>query len=97
MHKKFYRFDWFIYFSHHKTKNTYPVELNSNLYVFYYKGKSDLFRIDVDVMLSDLNTHQLNQINGPPDHDDTRRVENVEYHRSSIGSYGCVQFTHMKL
>jgi len=74
--------------------NTCPLELNSNLYVVYYNGKSDMFRIGVDGILSNLNN---NQINGPLDYDGTRRVEIVEYHRQSIGSYGCVQLTQMKL
>jgi len=53
-----------------------------------------MFRIGVDGILSNLNN---NQINGPLDYDGTRRVEIVEYHRQSIGSYGCVQLTQMKL
>ncbi|KAK2414869.1 hypothetical protein QL285_037407 [Trifolium repens] len=59
-------------------------------------GKSNLFRIHVDVTLVDLK-HQLSQLNGHLNSHDVSRVTGVEYLRSSVCSDGNVLFTNMKL
>jgi hypothetical protein len=77
--------------------NTYPVDLNTKLAVIYYNaGKSNMFKVWVDVMLLDLKD-KLNQINRRLNHKDTRRMDNVEYRRPSTDSDESVQFTQMKL
>jgi hypothetical protein len=54
----------------------YPVKRNTHLAAIYCnKKKSNMYRINVDVMLSDLK-HQPEQFNGPHD---ARMVANVEY------------------
>lgn len=55
--------------------------------------KPNLFRIIDGVILCNLR----DQLNGLLNYDDTRRLINVEYRRPSIGSYGRVRFTKMKL
>jgi hypothetical protein len=64
--------------------------------VFCNNGKSNLFRIHVDVTLVDLK-HQLSQLNGHLNSHDVSRVTGVEYLRSSVCSDGNVLFTNMKL
>jgi hypothetical protein len=77
--------------------NTYPVDLNTKFAVIYYNaGKSNMFKVWVDVMLLDLKD-KLNQINRRLNHKDTRRMDNVEYRRPSTDSDESVQFTQMKL
>jgi len=57
--------------------NTYPVDLNTKLVTIYYnEGKSNLFRVWVDVTLSVLKV-RLDQINCWLNHRDTRMVDNV--------------------
>ncbi|AES65855.1 hypothetical protein MTR_2g049970 [Medicago truncatula] len=55
--------------------------MNTKLDAMYYNmGKPNLFRINVDVTLSDLKD-QSDWINGRLTHEDTRRMNNVEYRR----------------
>jgi len=43
-----------VFVVHCKTMNTCPIELNSTLIIVYYnKGKSNMFRINVDVTMHD--------------------------------------------
>jgi hypothetical protein len=51
--------------------------------VYYNRGKTNLFRIHVDVTLADLK-HQLTQLNGRPNFRDDRRVTDMEYHSLSV-------------
>ncbi|AES93736.1 hypothetical protein MTR_5g006910 [Medicago truncatula] len=55
--------------------------MNTKLDAMYYSmGKPNMFRINVDVTLSDLKD-QSDWINGRLNHEDTRRMNNVEYRR----------------
>jgi hypothetical protein len=75
--------------------NTYQVDLNTKLTSIYYNGgKPNLFRVWVDVTLSELKD-QLDQINHRLNNMNTRRMDNVKYHRPSTNSNGSVQFTHI--
>jgi len=60
--------------------------MSSNLIAVYYNnGKLNLFRISLDVTLSDLND-QLDKINVCLNHDERRRMVNVDYYCSPIDS-----------
>ncbi|AES88115.1 hypothetical protein MtrunA17_Chr4g0024521 [Medicago truncatula] len=59
-------------------------------------GKHNLFKVRVNVTLSDLKD-QLDQINGRLNHRGKKRVDIVEYHRLLVDSGGSVWFIHMKL
>ncbi|MCI46120.1 hypothetical protein A2U01_0067360, partial [Trifolium medium] len=68
----------------HRKMDIYPVERNTHLVAVYYnKGKTNLFRINVDVTLCDLN-HQLDQLNGRLNCRDARREADVEYRRPPV-------------
>jgi len=59
-------------------------------------GKSNLFRVRVDVTLTDLKD-QLDQINRQLNHRNIRRVDDVGYRQPSINSIGRLQFSQMML
>ncbi|MCI09969.1 hypothetical protein A2U01_0031060, partial [Trifolium medium] len=61
--------------------------------VYYNHGKPNLFRIYVDVIMSDLK-HQLNSL---LHYREQRRVTAIKYRRPSVYSKGIVVFTNMKL
>jgi hypothetical protein len=52
--------------------------------------------IRTDITFSELKDH-LDQINSQLNHRDTKRMDDVEYRRSSIDSAGAVRFSRMKL
>ncbi|KEH23138.1 hypothetical protein MTR_7g066930 [Medicago truncatula] len=60
--------------------------------VYYSRGKPNLFRVHVDVTLSNLKD-QLDQIKSRLNQRERRRVDNVEYCQSSIDSDGSTWFT----
>ena len=78
--------NWCVWFNckpHHRTMNTYPVYVNTKLVLVYYnEEKPNIFKIYVDVILYGLKDHQ-DQMNGRLIHKDTKRVDNVEYRRST--------------
>lgn len=60
--------------------------MSFNLTVIYSnKGKPNLFRISLDIILSDLND-QPNQINVCLNHGDKRKMVDVDYYCLSIDS-----------
>jgi len=66
----------------------HPIEMNTILAAVYYNiEKPSLFRVCVGVTLCDLKD-QVDQINDHLNHDDTRRMDNVEYRRPLINSDG---------
>jgi hypothetical protein len=64
--------------------------------VYYNKGKSNLFRIHINVTLIGLK-YLLSQLNVRLHFHDDKRVTNVEYHYPPVSSYRTVLFTNMKL
>jgi len=77
--------------------NIYVVNVNTKLAAMYYNvEKPNLFRVHVDVTLSNMND-QLDQINSRLNHRDTRRINNVQYRHPSVDSDGRVRCTLMKL
>jgi len=71
--------------------------MNTNLAAVYYNiGKPNLFIVCVDVALCDLKD-QVDQINDRLNHNETKRIGNIEYRCPLINLDGSVLFTCLKL
>jgi hypothetical protein len=75
------------------------LKFQQNTYIaamYYNGGKWYLFKIHIDVTLTDLK-YQLTQVNSRLHLRDDRRVTDLEYRRMSVCSDGTILLTSMKL